>query len=74
MVSNYVKTLKYILQLHKTVAVASDIIFVNGMAILVSIFRYVKFTTVQYSGKITTDNISKSLKISMMFTIDAVCV
>ena len=42
--------------------VAVDIMFVNKMAFLVRIFRHVKFTTVQYLGKSTTGNISKSLE------------
>ena len=62
MVSNYGKTLKEILQLHRTVSVVADIMFFNGMEFLVSISRHVKFTMVQYIGKRTTGNISKSLE------------
>ena len=58
-VSNYVKIPKDILQLHKTVLLAADIMFVNGMALLVSISRHVKFTTAQYIGKRMMGNISK---------------
>ena len=47
-VSNYAKNLKEILQLHKMVLVKGDIMFVNGIELLVSIYRHVKFTTVQY--------------------------
>ena len=61
-VSNYGKTLKEILQLHRTVSVVADIMFFNGMEFLVSISRHVKFTMVQYIGKRTTGNISKSLE------------
>ena len=50
-VSNYINILKEILQLHKTVLVVAYIMFVNGMTFLVSIYIYVKFTTVQYLGK-----------------------
>ena len=61
-VSSYINILKDILQLHKTVPVVSEIMFVNGTEFLVSIFRYVRFNTVQYLGKRTTGNISKSLE------------
>ena len=37
------------------------IMFVNWMTVLVSIYRHMKFTMVQYLGKRTTGNISKSL-------------
>ena len=60
MVSNYIKTPKDILQLHKTVSVVADIIFVNSMEFLVRISRNAKFTAVQYLGKRMTGNISKS--------------
>ena len=43
-------------------SVAAEIIFVNGMELLVSISKHVKFTTVQYPGKRMTGNISKSLE------------
>ena len=46
-VSNYAKILKEILQLNKMVFVEGDIMFVNGMELIVSIYRHVKFTTVQ---------------------------
>ena len=61
-VSNYINILKEILQLNKMVAVAADIMFVNGMAFLVSIYTHVTFTTVQYLVKSMTGNISKSLE------------
>ena len=60
-VSNYVKIPKEILQLHKTAVVASDVIFVNWMAFLVSISIYVNFATVKYIGKSTMGNIYKYL-------------
>ena len=60
-VLNYINILKDILQLHNTVSVAADIIFVNRMTFLVIISRHVEFTIVQYLGKSTTVNISKSL-------------
>ena len=72
-VSNCVNTLKDILQLHKKVLVAADIMFVNRMAFLVSISIHVKLNTVQYIGKRTNGDISKSLEILMMFTIDTLC-
>ena len=53
---------KEILQLHKTVSVTTDLMFVNKMTFLVSIFRHVKFTMIQYIGKRVTGNISKSLE------------
>ena len=61
-VSSYVKILKESLQLYKTVSVAADILFVNGMAFLVIISRNLKFTILQYIGKMTTDNIYNSLE------------
>ena len=44
------------------VLVATNTMFVNGIEILLSIFRYVKFTIVQYIGKRTMGNISKPLE------------
>ena len=61
MVLNYIKILKYILYLKKAVVVVADIMFVNVMEFLVNISIHVKFTTVQYLGKITTGNIYKCL-------------
>ena len=61
MVSNYVNILKEILQLHKTVVVVEDVMFVNGMAFLVSISVYVRFNMVQYIGESMMGNISKYL-------------
>ena len=45
-ISNYVNIPKEILQLHKMVLVAADIMFVNRVTFLVSIPRHVKFTKV----------------------------
>ena len=56
-VSNYIKIPKDILQLHNTVLVAAEIMFVNGMELLVSISRHVKFTMVEYLGKRVTGSI-----------------
>ena len=56
-VSNEINILKDILQLHKTLSVAADIVFVNRMAFLVSISIHVKFTTVQYLVKRMAGNI-----------------
>ena len=50
-VSNYTNIQKDILQLHKTVEVAAEIMFSNGMELLVSIYIHVKFNTVKYLGK-----------------------
>ena len=61
-VSNYIKIPKETLQLHKTVLGAEELIFVNGMDLLVRISRHVKFTTAQYLGKSTTGNMSKYLE------------
>ena len=58
MVSNYINTQEDTLQLQKTVLVEADIMFINGMALLVSIYKHVKFTTVKYLGKIMMGNIS----------------
>ena len=44
------------------VSVTVDIIFVNRMALLVSISRKLKFTMVLYLGKRMKGNISKSLE------------
>ena len=62
MVSNYVKLSKKILQLHKTVSLAADIMFINGMVFPVSISRHVKVTMVHYIRKRMTGNIYKSLE------------
>ena len=62
MVSNYINSSKETLQLHKTVLVTADIMFVNRMALIFSISRHVKFTMAQYLGKRTTVNISKYLE------------
>ena len=62
MVLNYIKILKDILYLQKAVVVVADIMFVNVMVFLVSIYIHVKFTTVQYLGKSTTGNIYKCLE------------
>ena len=59
-VSNYVKIPKDILQLNHSVA--ADVMFVNGMGLLVSISSNIKFTMVQYIWKKTMGNISKSLE------------
>ena len=45
-VSNFYNIPKEILQVHKTVASEADIIFDNGMTLIVSISRHVKITTV----------------------------
>ena len=58
MVSNYIKIPKDVLQLHKTVSAAADMIFFNKVSFLVSISIRVKFTTVQYLGKSKVLNIS----------------
>ena len=42
-------------------SVVADIFFANGVEFLVSIYRHMKFTTVQYLGKMTTGNIYKYL-------------
>ena len=62
MLSNYIKILKYILQIYKVVLVAAEIIYFNGMSLLVSIYRHVKVNMAQYLGKMRTGNISKSLE------------
>ena len=56
--SNYIKILKDILQLQKifSVVAVADIMFFNRMTFLVSIYRHVKFTIVQYLGKRKTGN------------------
>ena len=72
-VSNYIKIPKDILQLHKTVPVAADIIFFNRITFLVIISRRVKFTTVQYLGKGQQLIYLNLKKIFMMFTITAGC-
>ena len=58
----YVIIPKDILQVHRAVSVASDVVFINVMGFLVSISRHIKFVIVQYVGKRTTDNLSKSLE------------
>ena len=60
-VSNYTKAQKDILQLHNTVSVVVDIMFVNGMTFLVSISIHVKFTMFQFIGKRMIDNKYKYL-------------
>ena len=60
-VSNYSRTPKEILQLHKKVLVVAYIMFANRIIFLVSIYRHVKFTMVKYIGKGTTSDRSNSL-------------
>ena len=48
--------------MHQTVTVEADMIFVNRTRFLVRISRHIKFTTVQYVGKHTAGNLSKSLE------------
>ena len=48
--------------MHQTVAVATDMMFFNRTRFLVRIYMHIKFTTVQYVGKHTAGNLSKSLE------------
>ena len=57
--TNYVKIPQEILQMHKTVSVVVDAMFVNGMGFLVIISSNTKFTAVQYVGKQTTSDLYK---------------
>ena len=61
-VSNYANIPEDVLQLYKTVPVAADIMFVNGVEFLFNISRHMKFTTVQYIRNITTGNIYRPLE------------
>ena len=58
----YVNIPKDILQVHRAVSVALDVVFIDVMGFLVSIYGHIKFVMVQYVVKRTTDNLSKSLE------------
>ena len=62
MVSNYVNISKEILQLHHTVSIVADLMFVYRVIFLDSISRYIIFTILQYIGKQTIGNLSISLE------------
>ena len=48
--------------MHQMVSVVEEMIFVNGMVLLVIISSNINFTTVQYVGKRMTVNLYKSLE------------
>ena len=48
--------------MHQTVSFVEDMVFVNGMGLLVIIYSNIKFTTAHYVEKRITVNISKSLE------------
>ena len=57
--SKYVNILQEIVQMHHTVSEVVDVVFINGVGLLVIISRNIKFTTLQYARKWMTSNLSK---------------
>ena len=61
-----------ILALNKAVTLVSDVIFVNGLGLFVSMLRKIKFTTLEYIPKLTKSKLGHSLKkvISLLMEVD----
>ena len=61
-----------ILDLNKAVTLVSDVIFVNGLGLFVSMLRQIKFTTLEYIPKLTKSKLGNSLKkvISLLMLVD----
>jgi hypothetical protein len=49
--ADYVDIPKDILDLHKDVTMAADVMFVNGLPFVTTIYRKIKFTTIEYVTK-----------------------
>ena len=68
-VTEYVEVPQVILDLNKKVTMASDVMFVNGLAFFVSTSRQIKFTTLDYIPKRTKGRLISSLnKVIRIYT------
>ena len=61
-VSDYVEIPRKIKEMNQSLMVSEDVMFVRGLAFLVSVLRGIKFITIEYIPKRTAPVISKSLK------------
>eukprot|EP00957_Ditylum_brightwellii_P024507 1849892-Ditylum_brightwellii.AAC.1 len=61
-VTDYIDVPPELMEIHKDVTLAVDIMFVNKMPILTSISRHIKFTTGQKQGSRAAKNILKAIK------------
>jgi hypothetical protein len=59
--ADYVEIPKEILDLNKDLTVAADVMFLNGLPLVTSISRKVKFTTIEYVTTRSEPNLIKSL-------------
>jgi hypothetical protein len=59
--ADYVEIPKAILDLNKDVTMAADIMFVNGLPFVTTIFREIKFTTIEYVTNRSEPNLIKPL-------------
>eukprot|EP00957_Ditylum_brightwellii_P095191 7249793-Ditylum_brightwellii.AAC.1 len=61
-VSDYVHVPPELMEIHKEVTIAVNIMFVNKQPFLTSISKHIKFTTVKKLGSRAAKNILKSIK------------
>ena len=60
-VSNYVEIPKEILSMNAGLEVSVNVMFVNNMALLVSVIKRLKFTTIKYTPNRLEKEISRSV-------------
>ncbi len=60
-VGNYVAVLKGVIERNKTVMLAADVFFVDGIAFLLMVSRKIKFTTAEHVASQTAKSLSKHM-------------
>jgi hypothetical protein len=66
--ADYVEIPKAILDLNKDVTMAADVMFMNGLPFVTTIYRKIKFTTIEYMTNRSEPNVIKLLLKLFLYT------